>query len=459
MLNRLGHHKHDFDVYISKISFVEIHYNITSFVVYLENIIFQGFAHWKYQEKNVCIAGNFVSRSQNGTGSATVPPVNYDTDLHSSPVGGGALALFNFEELTSFIIFSQGKKPEFETQAFKYIGHLKVHEAENKDSEKNLLFCQMPLHSLVPKLSLNQLQGIAKQHHVSLLAHASKNYILKYFSNHNASCCKECVSVFELYDKISKKRSSKIYQNQKATCSENGIKDIPTVYSQLLNDNQLRSSNPTFPPLPPSAKLRQKIIKDFCEATTPSQFTEAGCAVCGALVVHSNLIHISNLDSTLNHLSAEGYGFTCLERKSPSDQISELDGPIVDQDCKYICKSCRDTVKRGKIPKFALACGLWLGRAPHELQDLSFAEQLLISRVRHNRCIFRVAKGMHKMIANAVTFEHPMQKMYAILPPPIEELNEMLAFIYTGPCQPTEDDFRRIPLLVHQNKVGKALDG
>src|SRR6202790_4294988 len=62
------------------------------------------------------------------------------------------------------------------------------------------------------------------------------------------------------------------------------------------------------------------------------------------------------------------------------------------------------------------------------------------------------------MIANAVTFEHPMQKIDSVLPPPIEEMDEVLAFIFTGPCQPTEDDFCRIPLLVHQNKVAKALE-
>ena len=55
------------------------------------------------------------------------------------------------------------------------------------------------------------------------------------------------------------------------------------------------------------------------------------CAVCGELVICSDLIHISNLDSNLNHLTADGYGFTHLERKVPSDPISELDGPIVDQ--------------------------------------------------------------------------------------------------------------------------------
>jgi len=62
------------------------------------------------------------------------------------------------------------------------------------------------------------------------------------------------------------------------------------------------------------------------------------------------------------------------------------------------------------------------------------------------------------MIANAVMFEHPMQKIYTVLPPPIEEMDELLAFIFTGPCQPTEDDFHRIPLLVRRNKVSKALE-
>lgn len=261
---------------------------------------------------------------------------------------------------------------------------------------KTYCFVKHPLHSLVSKLSSNHLQEIATQHHVSLLAHATKNNISKHFTNHYASCCKEYVGVFESYDKISDKRSSKNYWDQKASHLENGIKDIPVLASQLQDDKQLRSENATFPPLSPSTELCQKIMKDFCKATAPSQFTEACCAVCGVLVVHSDLIHISNLDSTLNHLTADGYGFTCLERKVPSDKIGELDGPIVDQDCKYICQSCRDTVKRGKIPKFALACGRWLGRVPRELQDLSFAEQLLISRVRHNQCVVRVAKGKHK---------------------------------------------------------------
>ena len=51
---------------------------------------------------------------------------------------------------------------------------------------------------------------------------------------------------------------------------------------------------------------------------------------------------------------------------------------------------------------------------------------------------------MHKMIANAVMFEHPIQKIYSALPPPVEEMDELLACIFTGPCQPTEVQCRKI---------------
>jgi hypothetical protein len=65
---------------------------------------------------------------------------------------------------------------------------------------------------------------------------------------------------------------------------------------------------------------------------------------------------------------------------------------------------------------------------------------------------------MHKMRVNAISFANPIPKVYDILPPPIEEQDEVLAFIYTGPCKPTKSDFECTPLLVRKNKVRAALD-
>jgi arsenate reductase-like glutaredoxin family protein len=69
-----------------------------------------------------------------------------------------------------------------------------------------------------------------------------------------------------------------------------------------------------------------------------------------------------------------------------------------------------------------------------------------------------VSSGRAKMIANAIMFSNPTLKAYNKLPPSREELDEVLAFIFTGIAQPTEDDFKRTSLLVHRNKVALALE-
>jgi hypothetical protein len=99
-------------------------------------------------------------------------------------------------------------------------------------------------------------------------------------------------------------------------------------------------------------------------------------------------------------------------------------------------------------PKYALADGLWLGQVPSQLQGLSYAEQLLISCVHRNKCLVKVSSGMHKMKANVIAFENHMPKIYQRLPPPVEDLDEVLAFVYTGLCRPSPEEMERAPLLV-----------
>jgi hypothetical protein len=65
---------------------------------------------------------------------------------------------------------------------------------------------------------------------------------------------------------------------------------------------------------------------------------------------------------------------------------------------------------------------------------------------------------MHKMKANAIMFENPTPKIYQALPPSLKELDDVLAFIFTGPCKPTPEDMERTPLLVCRCKVSHALE-
>jgi hypothetical protein len=61
------------------------------------------------------------------------------------------------------------------------------------------------------------------------------------------------------------------------------------------------------------------------------------------------------------------------------------------------------------------------------------------------------------MRENAISFQNPIPKIYETLPPLLEEVDQVLVCMFTGPCQPTKKDIERTPLLVRCNKVGKAL--
>ena len=188
----------------------------------------------------------------------------------------------------------------------------------------------------------------------------------------------------------------------------------------------------------------------------PDHFTEAGCAVCGEL----KLIHtMSCLRSMKNYLHIlENQGVTCVERKSASAPVKEYKGAVLDYSCNRICNTCRVSICNGKIPCISLANNLWIGKVPEDLSSLKNVEKMLISRVRHTCAYVKVASGMQKMKANIIAFESPVPKIYSILPAPRNDLDDVLAILFTGPKKPTPEDFAWTPFLVRQNAVIKALE-
>jgi hypothetical protein len=124
------------------------------------------------------------------------------------------------------------------------------------------------------------------------------------------------------------------------------------------------------------------------------------------------------------------------------------------------CVSCRATIRKNKVPRLALTNNLWIGEVPEALKNLRYVEKILVAKVRRTCAYVKVASGMRKMKANVVAFESPasVPKIYAILPPPREDIEEVLAILFTGPSKPTPEDFARTPFLVRQNAVINALE-
>ncbi|KZT18000.1 hypothetical protein NEOLEDRAFT_1081404, partial [Neolentinus lepideus HHB14362 ss-1] len=172
------------------------------------------------------------------------------------------------------------------------------------------------------------------------------------------------------------------------------------------------SADIKFPPDPPSKELIQKIIHGFSQAQITSIIEEGSCAVCGILCPCSKLTLLTNYKEKLHLLSDNGRVVTRRERKTKSDPVMVIPGPILNFRSDMICPKCAQSLDKNKPPELALANGLWIGDMPTELQNLTLAEQLLIARVRHNRCVVRVSSGMHKMRANAVMFANPTPTIY-----------------------------------------------
>ncbi|KAJ6538199.1 hypothetical protein DFH09DRAFT_1090792 [Mycena vulgaris] len=104
------------------------------------------------------------------------------------------------------------------------------------------------------------------------------------------------------------------------------------------------------------------------------------------------------------------------------------------------------------MPLTSLADHIWIEKIPWQMQDLSYIEKILVAKVRHDRCVARVASGRGKMSANVIMFANPTIKVYNILPPSRDELSEVLAFVFLGPPKPTKEEFKRTLMLVRRER-------
>ena len=373
--------------------------------------------------------------------------------------GGGRIPTFSWGKLQPHIGESELNKKFSDMSVFKFAAHNhnKVIETLYKNTHDHVC-TKIPLEQLTAKCTMSTLRIIAKIHNIHIPSKIRITDAPSFIKGHHCLSCETHMTAFALHGQKSDVTNSKVWYDK---LNGDGKKerakriwDKKNKKKDILKETILHS----FPPPAPSMELKETIVRNWTEDGSPSNFTESGCAVCGQLTSVKQLKPLSEMEGDLDILNREGMGITRQERTSCNDPITEIKGPVLDIKCANICRSCDDSLVMGLTPKYALAHGLWLGAIPPQLQDLSFTEQLLISRVRHNRCIIRASSGMHKMKCNAIMFENPMPKIYQRLPPPIDDLDEVLAFIFTGPCRPTPEDLERTPLLVRRHKIADALE-
>jgi hypothetical protein len=163
--------------------------------------------------------------------------------------------------------------------------------------------------------------------------------------------------------------------------------------------------------------------------------------VCGTLSSVNDMVLLNEMNcDDLTMISPGDIG--CCERLYESDPIMSLNGPILAENCDHVCQTCQGFLKKDTIPPESLANSFWIGSIPLVLQNLTFAEKMLISRIWHNKCLVRVSSGHPKMTANVMMFSNPTVKVYHALPPSWCEIGEILAFVFQGPVQLSKFDIK-----------------
>lgn len=355
-----------------------------------------------------------------------------------------------------------------EEREYRFISYVhKRNMAEVMAKSPSAIATNIPLSVASTLMTVRERQTVAKAHGVVLNSRLSTEASINRFSHHYCPSCHDHYTILEKVKSTEEKKKDKVtttaeWRKEHHTHSKQAEYKRKATAARAKKRKEQRyikrhgntESTAKFPPPPLSDDLLREIVNGFCEDMKPEMFEEQGCAVCGQLHITENMMPLPK--EGLSLLQSENV--TRQERRRADDPIIELPGPILANGCDNVCQHCAASIQDQQIPTQSLANGLWLGDIPAELQNLTFAEQMLIAKVRHNRCIVRVASGRAKMIANCIMFANPTARVSNVLPPSQKEMNEILAVVFIGPTYPTEDDYKRTPVLVRRNKVREALD-
>jgi hypothetical protein len=273
----------------------------------------------------------------------------------------------------------------FKGKKFEFKRYKLANETSNDESDPicPLFLSKVPLHQLSTCLNLKELKELSILHGISIPANITKKTMLAYFHDHHCNQCDLYISVFT--------------ENQ------------PNITIRAKKNSKLNKktsdSTSKFPPDPPSDTLVETIIREFCNDTAPQNLVEGGCAICGLLLPLKNMVLLNEIRCDLDVISPCNVGRQ--ERLCTSDPVVSLKGPILAENCEHVCQTCHAFLKKGKKPPQSLANSFWIGNIPTVLQNLTFAEKMLISKIRHNKCLVRVSSGRAKMTANVIMFSNP----------------------------------------------------
>ncbi|CAF1202328.1 unnamed protein product [Adineta ricciae] len=226
--------------------------------------------------------------------------------------------------------------------------------------------------------------------------------------------------------------------------------------------------------------LKEDCLQDFCDQTSMSVLRQSICTICNIRASASamkeyNLSHIPNVQKLSCHADlidvigkitsriAQDGNESCSIFCSLSDAVLYKKGYHMMKKSGNICHECHIALIKNKAPIFSVANKMWVGDVPLVLQQLTIAEEKLISLYRHNSCVIKLQSPFHHpstaqtaLKGNVITFMHDMPNIVQSLPLDVDDLCDTLKIVFIGAHVPNRVQLRMI-CGVSREKIRNAL--
>jgi hypothetical protein len=251
-------------------------------------------------------------------------------------------------------------------------------------------------------------------------------------------------------------------------CISNGMHSVPPI-------GLLKSLTP-----------KKQMIRHFYTTLSSSSLTSTVCAMCGGRFPISSMLPEPIDMSSYNVSLLQGEYPLTASHPFPNHPLLHnillcLEGVVMMSSSNVtlrICHQCHRTLKRGHLPKTAVANDLFFGPIPLQLANLTIIEEVLIAQRHAKSWIVHLhddsmtlghsigppststnPTAQQALKGHVIVFPAKPEALTPFLPPTLEDVLTALCVVFVSHTTPTKQWLLKIahPLVVRQGKVRWAL--
>lgn len=257
------------------------------------------------------------------------------------------------------------------------------------------------------------------------------------------------------------------------------VREADTERELAAKLQKLEEVRKSWPRLIPS-RMKEKLVRDFKEATASQALASFTCACCACEKLlkerqckdHTE-VNIEVLRGPNVHWNDDGIRPppTPISTGPWANALLDVNGVKANDDGTghlELCTTCLRSLRRGSMPKHALANRLYPGPVPDELNDLTMVEECMIARARAKSWIVKLQEtesgsasptSQRGLKGHTIIYPQQPDKLATVLPPAVGETLTFICIIFVGSSSLTKEWLRNSakPLVVRREKVRTAL--